>query len=44
MSAHYTAFAWAPAVRVECLRCGAWFLSREASPRCPVCGFSESED
>jgi hypothetical protein len=33
---------WAPPPRWECLRCGAWFLTRDASPRCPVCGFVET--
>jgi hypothetical protein len=25
----------------QCLRCGAWFLTRDLAPLCPHCGFRE---
>ena len=35
------AFAWLPPVRVRCLRCDRWYVTRELQPRCPACGFRE---
>ena len=35
-------FEWAPAFRVECLRCGTWYTTRELGARCPACGFRET--
>jgi rubrerythrin len=36
-----TAFSGAPLTRWRCLRCGDWFLTRDAAPICPLCGFRE---
>jgi rubrerythrin len=35
---------WQPPTKLECLRCGGWFITRELNPRCPYCGHRETPD
>jgi hypothetical protein len=35
-------WSWAPALRMQCLRCTRWFTTRELAARCPYCGFTET--
>jgi rubrerythrin len=36
-----TPWSWLPPIRWRCLRCDTVILTREAGPRCPVCGYRE---
>lgn len=38
-----TPWAWCPPVLWRCLRCDHRFLTVEAGPRCPRCGYQEGD-